>query len=390
MSTRALSLDELPKTGFRPGPNGAPAPAPAPASPQLTPTPPEQKPASPAKKRKALLLIVPLVLALGTAVGFWLHYAAQFESTDNAFIEADVHPISSRIAGNIQEVLVEDNQSVTAGQPVAMLDPRDYQMKLQAAQTALEQVIAQVPQAEAALAQAEASRAQSVAQVEASAAQLEKARLDFERAQKLRNLAGKAISEQDFDSTKAAYAAAQASHSATKAAEAAGEAGVKTAEANLGVAKAGQHHAQAAVDDATLQLSYTTLRAPSDGRIGKRTLQVGQQVQAGQALLAVVSPEHWLVANFKENQLSAMQPGQPVQITIDAIKGRHFLGRLDSFAPGTGAKFSLLPPDNATGNFTKIVQRVPVKIYFDDNADLQAAQGRISPGLSAIATVKIK
>ncbi len=156
------------------------------------------------------------------------------------------------------------------------------------------------------------------------------------------------------------------------------------------MARAGQHHAQAAVSDAELQLSYTTVRAPAAGTVGKRTLQVGQQIQPGQALLAVVSPDHWLVANFKENQLATMKAGQPVEIKIDAIKGQRFEGRVESFAPGTGAKFSLLPPDNATGNFTKIVQRVPVKITFDHNANTEANHDRITPGLSAIATVKVK
>lgn len=390
MSSRVISLNELPKRGFSPAPevehNGA-------AAPQTT-TPAESEPKPPQstghRSRKPLLIGLPILLVVATTVGFWLHYAAQFVETDNAFIEADVHPVSSRVAGNIQSVLVEDNQQVEAGQPVAQLDPRDYEMKLQSARTALEQAAAQVPQADAALAQAQATSAQTEAQVNASAAQLEKFRLDFERAQKLRNLSGKAISDQDFDATKAAYVAAQASHASTQAARQAGEAGVKTAEANLAVAKAGQHHAQAAVSDAELQLSYTTVRAPAAGKVGKRTLQVGQQIQPGQALLAVVSPDHWLVANFKENQLATMKAGQPVEIKIDAIKGQRFEGRVESFAPGTGAKFSLLPPDNATGNFTKIVQRVPVKITFDHNANAEANQDRIAPGLSAIATVKVK
>jgi membrane fusion protein (multidrug efflux system) len=332
---------------------------------------------------------IPFLALVATGLGLWLTHAAKFEDTDDAFIEADVHPVSSRIVGDIQEVLVTDNQTVARGQPLAKLDPRDYEVKLQAAQTALEQAAAQVPHAEAALVQAQAASRQADAQVEASAAQLEKARLDFDRAETLRSNAGQAISRQDFDAMKAAYASATAIHSATLASRDAAHAAISTAQANLSVAKAGRDHAQAAVDDAQLQLSYTVLRAPEDGRIGKRSLQTGQHVQPGQALLAVVSTDNWVVANFKENQLSQMRAGQPVDVTIDSIRGHHFTGHVDSFSPGTGAKFTLLPPDNATGNFTKVVQRLPVKILLNAE-DTKAFADRISPGLSVIATVRVK
>jgi len=351
---------------------------------------PAAAPAKTGSRRSRLLLIgVPVFAMVTTGLGLWINHAAKFEDTDDAFIEADVHPISSRIVGDIQEVFVTDNQMVTKGQPLAKLDPRDYEMKLQAAQTALEQAAAQVPQAEAALTQARAASRQADAQVEASAAQLEKAHQDFDRAEKLRSNAGQAISKQDFDSMKAAFASATATHAATFASRDAAHAGVSTAEANLAVAKAGRDHAQAAVDDAQLQLSYTVLRAPEDGRIGKRSIQTGQHVQPGQALLAIVSTDNWVVANFKENQLSHMRVGQPVDITIDSIRGQHFTGHVDSFSPGTGAKFTLLPPDNATGNFTKVVQRLPVKILLKPE-DAKAYADRISPGLSVIATVKVK
>jgi membrane fusion protein (multidrug efflux system) len=138
-----------------------------------------------------------------------------------------------------------------------------------------------------------------------------------------------------------------------------------------------------------LQLSYTTLVAPESGRIAKKTVETGQHVDPGQALLAVVSADRWIVANFKENQLSEMRASQVVEVKIDAIHGRRFRGHVESFAPGTGAEFALLPPDNATGNFTKIVQRVPVKILLEPN-DVRELGGRIAPGLSAIATVRVK
>ncbi|WP_395742371.1 HlyD family secretion protein [Prosthecobacter sp.] len=339
-------------------------------------------------RAKFLLLGIPLLAAAAFALSSWLAYAAKFEETDDAFIEADVHPVSSRITGDILEVLVEDNQIVTKGQPLAKLDPRDYEMKLAFAKTALEQAAAQIPQAEAALARAQAAGREATAKVAVTVAQLEKARLDFDRAEKLFTNESRAISRQDLDSAKSAFDSATANQTAAVASQEASGAGVRAAEADLAAAKAGRDHAQAVLDDAALQLSYTILRAPDAGRVGKRTLQTGQHVQPGQALLAIVSPDNWIVANFKENQLSHMRPGQSVEIEIDAIHGRRFSGHVDSFSPGTGAKFTLLPPDNATGNFTKIVQRLPVKILLDE-AEAKAFAARLSPGLSVIATVRV-
>jgi len=355
--------------------------------------PSRTRPASPSRalsrRSKFLLLGIPILAAAAFALSSWLAYAAKFEETDDAFIEADVHPVSSRISGDVLEVLVGDNQIVAKGQPLAKLDPRDYEMKLAFARTALEQAAAQIPQAEAALARAQAAGRETEAKVAVAAAQLEKARLDFDRAEKLFSDEGRAISRQDLDSAKAAFDSATANHIAAIASQEASAAGVRAAQADLTAATAGRDHAQAVVADAELQLSYTVLRAPDAGRVGKRTLQTGQHVQPGQALLAIVSRDNWVVANFKENQLSQMRAGQPVELSIDAIHGQRFSGHVDSFAPGTGAKFTLLPPDNATGNFTKIVQRLPVKILLDET-EAKAFASQISPGLSVIATVRVK
>lgn len=343
----------------------------------------------PRKRLKLIALAALAAITVGTGLGLYLHHAAKFEETDNAFVEADVHPISGRIAGDVVEVLVDDNQVVTQGQPLARLDPRDCEVNLQSAKAALAQVEAQVSQSDAALTQAQAALRQAEAQIATNAAQVEKARLDFGRAESLFRNEGKAISQQDIDSAKAAYDVAKSTANSLAAARDAAAAFVRTSEANVTAAKAGRDHAQSAVDAAALQLSYTTLSAPSAGRIAKKTVETGQHVQPGQALMAVVSPDHWIVANFKENQLSEMRPNQTVEITIDAIRGHTFSGHVDSFAPGTGAKFTLLPPDNATGNFTKIVQRVPVKVLLNAE-DMRNYEGRIAPGLSAIATVRVR
>lgn len=315
--------------------------------------------------------------------------AARVEETDNAFVEADVHPVSSRVPGDVVEVLVTDNQTVEKGQPLARLDPRGFEIQLDAARTALAQAEARIPAAAAQLAQAEAAGRQADAQAQAAAAQLEKARADFKRVENLSARGAGAVSRQDLDSARAGLDSAQASQAAAAAGCEAAQAGIRTAQANLDLAKAGAGNARPAVDEAERQLSYTVLTAPESGRIGKRSIQTGQHVQPGQALLAVVSPGHWIVANFKENQLSKMRQGQTVDITIDAIHGRHFQGTLESFAPGTGAKFTLLAPDNATGNFTKIVQRVPVKILLRDEAAADP-EGRITPGLSALVKVQVE
>ena len=394
MNANALTLDDFPEAPLLKDPRPLSRNAkPSPLAEQRPNTLGEIQPPRPdvtkSRNWKLLTLAVLGAITVSTGSGLYLQHAAKFEETENAFVEADVHPISTRIAGDVIEVLVDDNETVAKGQPLLRLDPRDGEVNLQSAKAALAQAGAQVAQTEAALTQAQAALRQAEAQITANAAQLEKARLDFGRAESLHGSAGKAISQQDFDSARAAFEVAKSSASSVAAARDAAAAFVLTAEANVTAAKAGRDHAQAQVEAAALQLSYTTLLAPSAGRIAKKTVETGQHVQPGQALMAVVSQEQWIVANFKENQLSHMRPNQEVEVTIDAIRGHAFKGHVESFAPGTGAKFTLLPPDNATGNFTKIVQRVPVKILLDPS-ELKAHAGRIAPGLSAIATVRVK
>ena len=393
MNAHALALEDFPAADLLTEPRRTAPPAAKPAfrapAPQAAPTPSGDPVQRRGKRWLWITLAVLGAITVSIALGLYLQHAAKFEETDNAFVEADVHPISGRIAGDVVAVLVNDNQVVTQGQPLLRLDSRDLEVNLQSAKAALAQSTAQVSQSEAARAQAQAALRQAEAQITTTAAQMEKARLDFGRAEALFRIEGKAISQQDFDGAKAAYDVAKSMANSVTAARDAAVAFVGTAEANVIAAQAGSDHAQSAVEAATLQLSYTTLVAPSAGRIAKKTVETGQHVQPGQALMAVVSTEQWIVANFKENQLSEMRPHQEVEVTIDAIHGHAFKGHVESFAPGTGAKFSLLPPDNATGNFTKIVQRVPIKILLDAQ-DLKTFEGRIAPGLSAIATVRVK
>ena len=388
MSTLAATADTFPEVHRRTtqeSPTPRPAQRPTPEQNQSS----QQVPPARKSRWKTFLLGVMGVSGVIAGASAYMHHAAKFQSTDNAFVKADIHPVSVRVVGDVVEVLVDDNQPVQKGQPLLRLDARDFEVKLLSARAALTQATAQVPQSEATLAQAQAMLLQAEAQIVSTNAQLEKARLDFERAENLLHGSNRVISQQDFDSAKAAYDAAKGTFSASKAARAAAEANVRSAEAAVAASKAGQERAQAAVDDAALQLSYTTVLAPETGRIAKKTVETGQHVQPGQALMAVVAPDHWIVANFKENQLSDMRVNQSVDIRIDAIHGHHFRGHVESFAPGTGAEFTLLPPDNATGNFTKIVQRIPVKILLNAE-DLHGMEGRIAPGLSVTATVRVK
>jgi membrane fusion protein (multidrug efflux system) len=273
---------------------------------------------------------------------YWLH-ARNFESTDDAYTTTHVHEISARVAGTVEQVNVIDNQLVKAGQTLVVLDQRDFKV-------ALEQARAQVLQRRAAAQQARAN--------------LDHAQQDYDRFTKLSH--EKVVSKQDLDNATAALRN--------------GKGAMDAATADLAAAEAALHNAE-------LQLSYTTIVAPADGVIGKKTVETGERIQPGQALMAVVERNLWVLGNFKETQIGRMRVGQHVDVTIDSIPDHKFSAHIDSLQPGTGSTFALLPPDNATGNFTKIVQRVPVKIVFDD---VGKYRGRVVPGLSCEPKIDLR
>ena len=222
------------------------------------------------------------------------------------------------------------------------------------------------------------------------------AQLTLQRDQRMAQGDDHAVTPADLDAARSADAAAQARVGAARAnvaalgpAVASAQAQDRVAHAQLQAAQAAVAAAQAAVRDAERELSYADIAAPAAGRIGGKNVEVGNRVQAGQTLMVVVEPEVWVVANFKETQLARMQAGQPVEVEIDAIPDRALQGTVESVAPASGAQFALLPPDNATGNFTKVVQRVPVKIRLDP-ADLQGLGDRVRPGLSAVVNVRVR
>ncbi len=328
------------------------------------------------RKRAALALGSAVLFLAGLYGGYrWWNHAQTWVKTDNAYVAAHVHTVSARVAGTVEDARVEENQTVEAGAVLARLGPRDFQIRK-------EQAAAQVSLADAQFQQATAKLAEAQAQVAREEARTGKARLDLERAKTLFEGGQGAISKQEFDQARAE---ADAMEAGLKAAQAA----VLSAQALAKAGEAQQQAAQANLQEAQQQLAYTEIKAPVSGRIGKKNLESGNRVQPGQALLALVEPEVWIYANFKETQLGRMKSGQTVRIRLDAFPGRIFVGTVESLSPATGSQFALLPPDNATGNFTKIVQRVPVKIVFQAQ-NLGECAGRIVPGMSAIVEVNVR
>lgn len=350
------------------------APVPAAAS-----TPPNWR------ARGILALIVLAALGAGGRMWYRSHY---FVETENAYVSGHVHPVSARIAGVVTRVLVEDNQYVKVGDVIAELDPADQKVKVEqiAAQVASAQQ--QVLQADAQVAQVRAQAAAATAQVAQSEAQLVRARQDAERFGQLYNTEMKAVSKAELDAANAGRAGATADVAARRGNVGAAQAQIVAAEAARDVIKAQIKVLQTQMKDAEQQLGYNRIVAQAAGRIGRRSVEVGARVQPGQQLAAIVQDEVWITANFKETQLAGLQPGQAVHVTIDALPKTPLTGRIDSFSPASGNQFALLPADNATGNFTKIVQRVPVKITLRAD-DVKALRGRLVPGMSALAEVEL-
>ncbi len=410
-------------------------------------------PAKSSRKRpvKAIVAIAGVGAIAAGAFGYnWWQFASSHEETDNATVAGHVHQISARIPGNVQAVLVNDNQQVKQGQALVKLDPRDYQIKLQQAQADLAaaqqkantaqinialssknadattvQALGDIAKAQTAIAQAQAQVAeatagipQAQAQLAQSQANLQKAQSDLTRYTSLFN-AG-AIAQRDLDTARQAYQVAVAQKDASQegvrqaqarlgqsqqavanaqAGLAASQSGIQQSQAkgiqtqvsqsDFGTAKTAIAQAQVALNNAQQQLSYTNITAPANGKIGRKTVEVGQQIQAGTPLMALVSNEYWVTANFKETQLGKIRPGQRAEITLDSFPGRKFEGRVDSLSPASGAQFSLLPPDNATGNFTKVVQRIPVKVVFDAQS-IKGYESFITPGMSAKVMVELR
>lgn len=358
-------------------PAAADAPA-APAAPGKTPP-----------NRRVLGMVALIALAaLGTGGRMW-YRSHNFVETENAYVAGHVHPVSSRISGVVTRVLVDDNQTVKAGDVIAELDPADQRVKVEQIQAQIASAEQQVIQADAQIAQVRAQASAAAAQVAQSEAQLLRTKQDAERYGQLYNTQMKAVSKAELDAANAARTGATADLAAKRDNVVAAQAQISAAGSARDVLKAQVKVLQTQLKDAQQQLAYNRIVAPVAGRIGKRSMEVGARIQPGQQLAAIVQEDVWVTANFKETQLAELKPGQAVNVTIDAMPGHPLVGHVDSFSPASGNQFALLPADNATGNFTKIVQRVPVKIVFDP-ADVHKLNGRLVPGMSALAEVELR
>ena len=355
------------------------APAAAAAAAASEPTPPNRR----------VIIVAGLIAlaALGAGGRMWYrsHY---YVETENAYVSGHVHPVSARIAGVVTRVLVDDNQMVKAGDIIAELDPFDQRVKAEQIQAQIDTAEQQVLQSEAQIAQVQAQASGAAAQVAQSEAQLLRAKQDADRYGQLYTSQMKAVSKAEVDAANASRSVAVADLAARRDSAVAAKAQIASASAAREVLKAQARVLRVQLKDAQQQLAYNRILAPVAGRIGKRTIETGMRVQPGQQLTAIVQDDVWVTANFKETQLADLRAGQEVNVSIDAMPGKVLVGKVDSFSPASGAQFALLPADNATGNFTKIVQRVPVKIVLKAE-DIKALGGRLVPGMSALAEVEI-
>ena len=390
---------------------------------------------------------VALVVVLG--VGVWLWLTAGRETTDDAQVDAHVTPIAARVGGTVMDVSVKENQQVEAGTVLVVIDPRDYQVALDKARAELATAEADaaaarvsvpitstaatsnVSTARGGIQQAEAGIEGAQRGIEAATARLATAQArqreaeangartakDVERFKAL--LAKDEISQQQYDAAVAAADAARAASDSARSQVQEAQAGISVAQSQLAQARAGASQAnaqlqtaqsgpeqvaaerakassadahvlqqRAAVQQAELNVQYTTLKAPMKGIVSKKSVEVGQVVQPGQPLMTIIPLEDvWVTANFKETQLKNVRPGQQAVIDVDAYGGREFKAHVESLAAATGSRFSLLPPENATGNFVKVVQRVPVRIAIDEKQD---AEQLLRPGMSVTAKVYTK
>ena len=325
--------------------------------------------------RTIRLIILALIILGGLSWGIYYYQRSQrITSTDDAQIEGDIYPIIPKITGYISDVLVRDNEEVHKGDLLIRIEGKDYQIRVDQARASLQAV-------RETLLATRAQVGQIISESEAANADYQKSMSDLRRYKPL--AANDEISKQQLEEAERA-----ATSNASKFRALEQQIAVIKAQVKLGEAKVAE--ATATLNNAELELSYTQIVSPAAGRVSKKSIEPGQWVQAGQMLMAIVPlTDVWVVANFKETQTGRMKPGQEAQIKVDSYPGILLHGRVESIAAGTGAQFSLLPPENATGNYVKVVQRVPVKIVFDEKDLKTHPEIILRSGLNVIASVNI-
>ena len=325
----------------------------------------EQTPEQEEKRKPFKRYIAAAVgLVLAVICGYLIYEAIHYQTTDDAYVETTTVQVSPKISGQVIEVYIKDNQHVKEGQLVAKIDPADYEVKLAQAQANYDRALLNQKNARAVHA--------------ATKTQIDVARKDLIRYENLYNEG--AVSKQTLDAAQAKYDAAQAQLTQSEQA--------LLSQNNSKVADAEIKALKALRDQAKLNLSYTNVYAPQDGTVSSRRVEKGMYVQTGSPLFTLVPEEVWVVANYKENQLRHMKPGQPVDIKVDTYPDKVFKGKIDSIQRSSGAKSSLFPPENAVGSFVKIVQRIPVKIICTEKIDTEKYS--IVPGMSVVPKVKVK
>lgn len=331
----------------------------------------EKKNANSNKKIIRFSVLALLILA-GAIYGWnWYTFAQNHESTENAQVDGNISPVIPRVDGYVQKIYVDDNQHVQKGDLLVKLDKKNFKLGVKQAKASLEA-------AKAAYADAKARLSSAKAQVSKAKVALRQSRSDMQRQKRL--LADSSTTQQRYDNAQFALEGAQAQY--TVAQRQVNVAKVKVQQANANIDKA-----QSALENAKLNLSYTELRAPISGVVSQKDIESGQYVRPGQPVMAIANDEHvWVKANFKEGQISQIEVGESVDIEVDAYPDRTFKGKVQSIAGATGSKFELLPPDNASGNFVKVEQRIPVKIVFTEPEDPDA---QLKPGMNAVPTVQV-
>jgi membrane fusion protein (multidrug efflux system) len=347
----------------------------------------ETQEAEPKKKNKVLPIILGVVLLGGIIFGVKEYiYFSKHVDTDDAQIDGDISPVVARVGGYVDSIMFEENTHVNKDQLLVKIDDRDYKVKLEQAQAAQVGATAGINVGESQISTTAANSSSAKADVESAKARLDKTRKDYDRYANL--VQDGSVTRQQFDQAKADLDVAQANYNAARDKYKAAVEQIATSRSQLKVTNTGVSQRQVDIDYAKLQLTYTNVKSPASGIVAKKNVQIGQLVQAGQTLFSVVNDNSiYVTANFKETQLDKIKNGQKVNLDVNAYPDLKVEGTVYNFSPATGAKFSLLPPDNATGNFVKVVQRIPVKIKITGSKeDLE----KLRPGMSVDVSVITK
>ncbi len=353
------------------------------------------------KRKKIAAIVFSAIAIIGALIlFFYIRYKSTHITTDNAYVEGFIHIVSSKASGTVVVIHVKDNQYVKKGDLLLEIDPADYEVKVKEAEAALEAERKKLNEISSRIEAAGKQLEQAIAGLEAAKANLElqranfsQAELDYRRADAL--FKKEAISRAQYDRAKTAYEVAQAQLRAAEEQVRQAQSSIETQRALLRQAEALRplqfaniKQKEALLEAAMLKHQYTKIYAPSDGYITKKSVEVGNLIREGQPLMAVVPLQNiWIAANYKETQLEKVRPGQRVKIKVDTYPGKVFWGRVDSIMAGTGAVFSLFPPENATGNYVKVVQRIPVKIVLEEGTDREHI---LRVGMSVVTTVLVE